>query len=101
MAIWWPKLRDSAIATMLGSRRGRLGQHLERPIRAAVVDEHHLVRPARDVVQHPTQTGEQLGQHLLLVEHRDRDRQARRRRHDRGRPLKYTMCHNGIPNPLS
>ena len=40
------------------------------------------------------------GQHLLLVEHRDRDRQARRRRHDRGRPLKYTMCHNGIPNPV-
>ena len=79
---------------------GGRGQHLERPIRAAVVDEHQLVRPAGDVVQHPTQTSEQFRQHQLLVEHRDRDRQARRRRHDRGRPLKYTMCHNGIPNPV-
>ena len=80
--------------------RGCVRQHLEGPIPAPIVDKHELVWPTRNVIQRSTQPSEQFGQHLLLVEHRHRDRYARCRRHDRTRPLKYTMCHNGTPQPV-
>ena len=57
--------------------RGSVDQ-LERAVGAAVVDEHDLVRPAGEVVEHRGEAAKELREHLLLVVEGDRDRNAAR-----------------------
>src|SRR5882724_1113236 len=76
---------------------GRAKQRLARAIPAPVVDHNDLVRAARDSVQHGGQAPEQLRNQLDLVV--DRHGYGKTERAHRGRlPLKYTMCHSGMPS---
>ena len=75
-AAWWPKLRDSRTADDARVGRSCLDDQVERPVRAPVVDEDHLVRAAREGVEHRDEPPNELGEHLLLVVDGDRDRHA-------------------------
>ena len=68
------------------SRRRR--QHAERSIRAAVVDEDDLVRPAGNAIENVPQPIEQLVDSRLLVVQRNRDRKPHVSVHARRPPLK-------------
>ena len=56
--------------------RGCLDDQVERPVGAPVVDEDHLVRAAREGVEHRHEPPNELGEHRLLVVDGDRDRHA-------------------------
>ena len=77
-AAWWPKFRGQAQPddAWIGGRR--LADELEGAVVRAVVDEHHLVRAARQRVEDGGEPAVELREHRLLVVERDRDRDARR-----------------------
>ena len=79
--------------------RGR-GEQLERPVRAPVVDEDHLVRAPGQPVEDRPQPAQQLGDGLALVEERDRGGDSRLRVHALRLPLKYTLLQHVTPNSL-
>ena len=58
--------------------RGRLQNQLKGPVGASVVDEHHLVRSSRKVVEHRREATHEFGNHRFLVVKRDRDRDPAR-----------------------
>ena len=75
-ASWWPKFRARKRSFTRSSRRAQLAHHLAAAIRAAVVDEDELA-VALDFPADRVEAPVQLGEDLLLVLHREHERDRR------------------------